>query len=109
MQRHAVEQLATAASSCPLLAHSACALTSLSYRHAQGDGASTPQPVRADIASGSLHLFGLDVPLPIRGSGRFEVAYLDRDLRVFRSGGAISVQVRKDFLQQRRAAAAGKR
>jgi hypothetical protein len=41
----------------------------------QGDGAATPQPVRADITGGALQLWGLAVPLPIRGSGKFEVRW----------------------------------
>ena len=62
-----------------------------------------PQPVRADIEAGALFAFGREVALPIRGSGRFEVAYLDADLRVFRSGGSVSVQVRKGYLAEARA------
>ncbi|KAI8469863.1 MAG: hypothetical protein J3K34DRAFT_521872 [Monoraphidium minutum] len=69
------------------------------------DGAATPKAIRADIAFGSLHAFGRDIPLPIRGSGRFEVMYLDDTLRVFRSGGSISVQVKKSELQRLRSQA----
>eukprot|EP00878_Enallax_costatus_P004452 GHUV01004692.1.p1 GENE.GHUV01004692.1~~GHUV01004692.1.p1 ORF type:complete len:249 (+),score=59.85 GHUV01004692.1:276-1022(+) len=58
-----------------------------------------PIPVQANISSGLLHLFGLDIPLPIRGTGRFDVVYLDDKLRVFRSGGAISVQVKQQYLE----------
>lgn len=66
-----------------------------------GDSAVMPMAVRADITGGSLHLFGVDLPLPIRGSGVFEVAYQDDTLRVFRSGGSISVQVRRSELRGR--------
>lgn len=55
--------------------------------------------MQANITSGNLHLFGLDVPLPIRGVGTFEVLYLDDSLRIFRSFGSYAVQVRRDRLQ----------
>eukprot|EP00879_Flechtneria_rotunda_P009528 GHRR01009973.1.p1 GENE.GHRR01009973.1~~GHRR01009973.1.p1 ORF type:complete len:234 (+),score=80.09 GHRR01009973.1:211-912(+) len=63
-----------------------------------GTSATLPQRVRADITSGSLHIAGLDIPLPIRGTGEFNVVYLDDKLRVFESAGAISVQVRESYL-----------
>lgn len=59
-----------------------------------------PKTIQANITSGLLHLFGLDIPLPIRGTGRFEVLYLDERLRVFRSGGALAVQVKEQYLQE---------
>lgn len=55
--------------------------------------------MQANITSGLLHIFGLDIPLPIRGTGQFEVLYLDEKLRVFRSGRAISVQVKQQYLE----------
>lgn len=64
--------------------------------------------MRADIDGGLLHVLGWDVPLPIRGSGEFEVVYLNKQLRVFRSGSAVSVQVRADYVAAA-AAAAGRR
>lgn len=59
-----------------------------------------PQPIQANISSGLIHLWGLDIPLPIRGTGYFEVLYLDDRLRVFRSGGALAVQVKQQYLQE---------
>jgi hypothetical protein len=40
---------------------------------AGGGGGAGPQVVRADIERGALHAFGREIPLPIRGSGTFEV------------------------------------
>lgn len=65
----------------------------------EDDSMETPKAVSALISSGSLHLFGITIPLPIRGTGVFQVEYLDDCLRIFRSGGAIAVQVRQDKLE----------
>ncbi len=66
----------------------------------QDDSVSLPKPIQANIISGLIHLWGLDIPLPIRGTGYFEVVYLDDRLRVFRSGGALAVQVKEQYLQE---------
>ncbi|PNW75126.1 hypothetical protein CHLRE_12g513700v5 [Chlamydomonas reinhardtii] len=60
------------------------------------DSAVTPKTIRANIRSGRLVVWGLDLPLPIAGSGLFEVVYVDEQvgLRVFRSSGRYAVQVR---------------
>ncbi|KAG2453734.1 hypothetical protein HYH02_001945 [Chlamydomonas schloesseri] len=60
------------------------------------DSAVTPKAIRANIRSGRLVAWGLDVPLPIAGSGLFEVVFVDEQvgLRVFRSSGRYAVQVR---------------
>lgn len=68
--------------------------------HVQDDSVSLPKPIQANIRSGLIHLWGLDIPLPIRGTGYFEVVYLDDRLRVFRSGGALAVQVKQQYLQE---------
>lgn len=53
-----------------------------------------PVAVRANIQGGELHVHASVIPLPfIRGQGRFEVLYLDADVRVFRSQGGTAVQV----------------
>lgn len=65
--------------------------------HQQGErskGAQLPLAVRADIERGSLNAFGASLPLPIRGSGMFEVLFSDAQLRVFKSGKSYAVQVR---------------
>lgn len=59
-----------------------------------------PKRIQANISAGQLHIAGLTIPLPIRGTGYFEVMYLDERLRVFRSGGAIAVQVKEQVLLQ---------
>ena len=65
----------------------------------QDASSSTPKAIDVRIDGGALHLFGTRVPLPIRGRGSFEVAYLDDTLRIFRSpNGSVSVQVREDML-----------
>lgn len=43
-------------------------------------------------------MLGARVPLPIQGTGQFTIVYLDDQLRVFRSGGALAVQVREACL-----------
>jgi hypothetical protein len=55
-----------------------------------------PVAVRADIRQGAAQWAGnrVAVPLPIRGSGQFEILYLDDVLRIFKSGSSLSVQVR---------------
>ncbi|KAF6254802.1 hypothetical protein COO60DRAFT_1634660 [Scenedesmus sp. NREL 46B-D3] len=63
-----------------------------------GGSSNLPAPIQANIRSGLLHVLGLDIPLPIRGTGRFEVAWLDGNLRVFRSSGAVTVQIRQQYL-----------
>lgn len=60
--------------------------------------AETPKLVNVSITSGSLHVLGADIPLPIRGKGVFEICYLDESLRIFRSAGSYAVQVRQDKL-----------
>lgn len=64
----------------------------------QDDSVSLPKSIQANITSGNIHVWGLDIPLPIRGTGYFEVVYLDDRLRVFRSGGALAVQVKEQYL-----------
>ena len=60
---------------------------------------SCPKALQANIESGEINLWGLKVPLPIRGSGIFEVLYLDDELRVFRSGqDTYAVQVKEAAL-----------
>jgi hypothetical protein len=58
----------------------------------------TPKVIDVQVNSGLLHVAGVDVPLPIRGKGTFEVCYLDSNLRVFKSGSSYSVQVRAEYL-----------
>ncbi len=71
--------------------------------HVQDDSTNSPKPIRADIEGGRLHLWGWELPLPfIRGSGTFEVMYLDNELRVFRSGASYAVQVKASALEQLR-------
>ncbi|GFR43624.1 hypothetical protein Agub_g4723 [Astrephomene gubernaculifera] len=63
------------------------------------DRALTPKTIRARIRSGRLVAGPLALPLPISGSGLFQVLYVDSQLRLFRSGaGALAVQVRADCL-----------
>eukprot|EP00775_Hariotina_reticulata_P005867 gene5867-6108_t len=57
-----------------------------------------PKKIQANISSGMIHVLGFDVPLPIKGTGEFEVVYLDDRIRIFRSGRAISVQVKQSYL-----------
>ncbi|KAK9826161.1 hypothetical protein WJX81_002496 [Elliptochloris bilobata] len=58
--------------------------------------ATTPVEIKASIESGCLHLGRRQVGLPIKGSGRVSIAYLDADLRVFRSSsGSTTVQMRE--------------
>lgn len=64
------------------------------------DSPSLPKPIQANISSGCIHVFGVDIPLPIRGTGLFEVVYLDERVRVFRSGGALAVQVKEEYLRE---------
>ncbi len=59
---------------------------------------SCPKSLQANISSGLINLWGLQVPLPIKGSGVFEVLYLDDELRVFRSGLTYAVQVKEAAL-----------
>jgi len=66
----------------------------------QDDSPSLPKPIQANISSGCIHVFGVDIPLPIRGTGLFEVVYLDERVRVFRSGGALAVQVKEEYLRE---------
>lgn len=56
-----------------------------------------PALVRASIEGGALEAWGARLPLPIRGSGLVEVAYLDpQGLRIFRAiNGSVSVQMRE--------------
>ena len=74
----------------------------LTSRHAaQGQTEVTPVLVKASVERGMLHAFGRDIPLPIRGSGYVNVAYLGEALRVLQNRtGAVTVQVREDRLQQ---------
>jgi hypothetical protein len=65
----------------------------------QDDGRNLPAPIQANISSGLLHILGLDIPLPIRGTGQFEVAWLDSNMRVFKSSGAVTVQIRQQYLE----------
>jgi hypothetical protein len=58
-----------------------------------------PKTLQANIQTGRLVAWGLDVPLPIAGSGKFEVLYVGEGLRLFRSGGRTVVQVRQDRLE----------
>jgi len=71
----------------------------------EGAGPTTmPVPVRADIQGAKLYLWGAELDLPfVRGSGFFEVMYLDDELRIFRSGSSIAVQVKVSALKRRRA------
>ncbi|KAG2486135.1 hypothetical protein HYH03_015228 [Edaphochlamys debaryana] len=58
-----------------------------------------PKTIRANIASGRLVAWGLDLPLPfIAGTGLFDVLYIDDSLRIFRSSNRFAVQIRKDAL-----------
>ena len=61
---------------------------------------SCPKRIRANIEGGLLHLRGWELPLPfIRGSGQFEVVFLSDQLRLFRSGGSLAVQVKASLLE----------
>jgi hypothetical protein len=83
-----------------------------------------PAAVRADVKGGRLELGGgggedggggRSIGLPfIRGEGRFEVLYADREVRVFRSVGpggtaAISVQMPRRGGKEAKSGAAGQR
>uniref|UniRef100_A0A383WJ09 Plastid lipid-associated protein/fibrillin conserved domain-containing protein n=1 Tax=Tetradesmus obliquus TaxID=3088 RepID=A0A383WJ09_TETOB len=68
------------------------------YEPLDDDASSLPAAIQANISSGLLHVLGLDIPLPIKGTGQFEVVWLDTNLRVFRSSGAVSVQIRQQYL-----------
>lgn len=70
------------------------------FLSSQDGSRSLPKAIRANIQSGLVHVAGLDIRLPIRGTGRFEVVYLDERLRVFRSGGALAVQVKQRLLEE---------
>lgn len=68
----------------------------------QGDSSNTPVEIEATVEKGALHLFGLRIPLPIKGSGKVNLVYIDNKskiMRIFNSQGSISVQVREDWLQ----------
>ncbi|EKX38422.1 hypothetical protein GUITHDRAFT_115394 [Guillardia theta CCMP2712] len=45
----------------------------------------TPKMFQAGIQSGTLHVLGLEIPLPIRGRGFAKLLYLDRNVRIFQS------------------------
>lgn len=62
----------------------------------------TPVPITASIQRGAVHVLGVQLPLPIRGSGKVDIAYLDTSVRVFRvpKSGSVTVQVRRDVLQR---------
>lgn len=64
--------------------------------------ATMPVDIVASIERGALHVLGARVPLPIRGSGEVQLAYLGGPVRVFRapSTGSVTVQVRRDELQR---------
>jgi hypothetical protein len=69
---------------------------------AQDDSATLPKAINVTVVKGALHVGGRSFPLPIRGTGRFLIAYLDGDLRVFCSGGSVTVQVREEALARLR-------
>ena len=72
----------------------------------QDDNATTPVWIEASIASGCLHVGGREVGLPIRGSGRVSIAYLDASMRIFRdSRGSTTVQVKEAELARELGAA----
>jgi hypothetical protein len=73
-----------------------------STRHTTCPPCPPPPPTHTHTRTheGALHVLGTTIPLPIRGTGVFDVVYLGPQLRVFRSGGALAVQVREAFLQQ---------
>lgn len=64
----------------------------------QDDSTVTPLNIRVKISSGRLFLGSLELPLPIFGTGYFEVVYVDEALRVLRSASRIAVQIRADRL-----------
>lgn len=64
------------------------------------DSRVTPKRIKATISSGRLRAFGAEVPLPIAGSGFFDVMYADDAVRVFRSDSSYAVQVRADVLER---------
>lgn len=77
--------------------HASCFMVSMAI---QADGQqrgplTCPVTIRADVSSGALHLGdSTTIPLPISGSGVFDVVYCDQDLRIFTSAGSYSIQVR---------------
>lgn len=58
-----------------------------------------PVRVRARINSGSIGIAGASLALPIAGVGEFDVLWIDQALRVFKSGGAVAVQVQASHLR----------
>ena len=66
----------------------------VSYLIQQDDSECCPKLIQANIEGGLLSLWDWTFPLPIKGSGTFEVTYLDDELRIFRSGSSLSVQVK---------------
>ena len=70
-------------------------------RGVQDASSTTPVWIEASIESGCLHIRQRQLGLPIRGSGKVSIAYLDNSLRIFRdSRGSIAVQVREDELER---------
>jgi len=65
----------------------------------QDDLACCPKLIRANIRGGLLQLWSWTLPLPIMGSGIFEVTYIDDALRIFRSGTSLSVQVKASAIE----------
>eukprot|EP00798_Chlamydomonas_sp_ICE-L_P025109 gene25109-10750_t len=63
-----------------------------------GDSSRTPCEVISRISSGNINIFGKDIALPIKGEGKFEVLYLDDDLRIFKAGPSYAVQVKESKL-----------
>jgi hypothetical protein len=63
-----------------------------------------PKEVDVEITGGEVRAWGGTVPLPIRGTGKFWIEYLDdAGIRVFRStGGGLTMQVRQDVLRRLR-------
>ena len=60
-----------------------------------------PVLVRASIEEGELQAFGSKISLPIKGSGKVYVAYLDDSIRVLQNeGGSTTVQMRSDVLNE---------
>lgn len=81
-----------------LLGSSVFATASGSYQAADEERL-CPKLVRASIERGALSVWGLEIPLPIRGQGLVYVAYLDDQMRIFQAtNGSLSVQVRQDLL-----------
>ena len=58
-----------------------------------------PKEVDVSITGGEINAWGTRIALPIKGSGKFFIEYLDDTIRVFRStGGGLTVQIREDKL-----------